>query len=321
MRSARVVLPILLALACIAPVAVARTLPDVRAMVESHAPGALAAAEALCKETPKDSNAWVMLARARLHAKQSEKAIVAAEQAVAHGPGNAQAYYWLGNAYGNRIGEVGVFGKMMMAPKLRDAFEQAVKLDPSLIDARSSLIEFYLLAPDAMGGGVDKARAQAVAIGKYDRVEALIATARIAMHEKKAAQAIKAYEEAHALKPKDPQIRLMLILGYQQTERWKDAFAAAKQWTLDEPKKAKAWYQIGRIAAESGQFAAEGGDALRTYLSLVREPGDPEPKHVHYRLGQIFAKAGRKDEARAEWRAALKIDPKYTEAKIALAAP
>ena len=300
--------------------AAAKTLPEVRALVESKASGALPAAEALTKATPNDANAWVMLVRARLQARQAEKAIAAGEKATALSPKNAQAFYWLGNAYGNRLGEVGMLSKMSMAPKLRDAFEQAVKLDPALVDARSSLIEFYLQAPSAIGGGVDKARAQATAIAKYDRARAFMAQGRIAMHEKKPAEALKAYEQAYALKPNDAQLRLSLILGYQQAQRWKDAYAMTRQWTIDEPKKAKPWYQIGRIAAESGQYLPEGEAALRTYLKLGRETGDPEPKHARYRLGQILAKAGRKDEARAELQAALKIDSKFKEAKDALAA-
>lgn len=298
----------------------AKTLPEVKAMVESKASGALAAAEALTRATPDDADAWVMLTRARLQARQAEKAIAAAEKATALGPRNAQAFYWLGNAYGNRIGEVGMLSKMSMAPKLRDAFEQAVALDPALIDARSSLIEFYLQAPSAIGGGIDKARAQANAIARYDRARGFVAQGRIAMHEKKPAEALKAYEQAYALKPNDAQLRLSLILEYQQAKRWQDAYAMARQWTVDEPKKAKPWYQIGRLAAESGQYLPEGEAALRTYLKLARETGDPEPKHVRYRLGQVLAKAGRKEEAQAELQAALKIDPKFKEAKDALAA-
>ncbi|MEO6154717.1 MAG: tetratricopeptide repeat protein, partial [Thermomonas sp.] len=298
----------------------AKTLPEVKAMVESKNPAALAAAEALTKATPNDADAWVMLVRARLQARQAEKAVTAGQKATALGARSAQAFYWLGNAYGNRLGEVGMLSKLSMAPKLRDAFEQAVKLDPAMIDARSSLIEFYLQAPSAIGGGVDKARTQASAIAKYDRARGLMAQGRIAMHEKKPGEALKAYEQAQALKPDDVGLKLSLIMGYQQAKRWKDAYAMASQWTVSEPKKATSWYQIGRIAAESGQYLGEGEAALRTYLKLAREPGDPEPKHARYRLGQVLAKAGRKEEARVELQAALRIDPKFKEAKDALAA-
>jgi cytochrome c-type biogenesis protein CcmH/NrfG len=320
MRNARVVLPIVLLLACAASPAFAKTLSEVQTMVESKSAGALAAAEALTREMPNDANAWVVLTRARLQADQAEKAVAAAEKATALGPKNAQTFYWLGNAYGDRIGEVGMLSKMTMAPKLRDAFEQAVKLDPTLVDARSSLIEFYLLAPGAIGGGIDKARAQATAIGKYDRVKGLMAQARIAIYEKKPADAVKAYEAAYALKPGDPQLRRALIVGYQEAKRWTDAYRMIKAWVAEEPGSNNAQYQLGRVAAVSGQYLAEGEAALRVYLKMPRKKDDPELKSAHYRLGQILARAGRKEEARAALQAALKLDPKFKDAKDALAA-
>jgi tetratricopeptide (TPR) repeat protein len=308
------------AFALFAANATGKTLPEVQTMVESKAPGALAAAEALTKASPNDANAWVMLVRARIHAGQFEKAIAAGEKATALGPRNAQAFYWLGNAYGDRIGEVGMLSKMTMAPKLRDAFEQAVKLDPALVDARSSLIEFYLLAPGAIGGGIDKARAQATAIAKYDRAKGLMAQARIAIHEKKPAEALKAYESAYALKTNDPQLRRALIVGYQESKRWADAYRVIKTWIAEEPGANIAQYQLGKLAAVSGQHLAEGEAALRAYLKMPRKKGDPEPKHAQHRLGQVLAEAGRKEEARAAYQAALKLDPKFKDARDALAA-
>lgn len=320
MRAARFVIPILLIVLCAAPAAFARTLPEVQALVDAKASGALAAAEALARETPDDANAWVMLTRARMQAKQAEKAIDSGEKATALGPKNAQAFYWLGNAYGNRIGEVGMLSKMTMAPKLRDAFEQAVKLDPALLDARSSLIEFYLQAPGAIGGGIDKARAQATAIAKYDRAKGLMAQGRIAMHEKKPAEALKAYESAYALKPGDPQLRQALIVGYQEAKRWTDAYRMIKAWIAEEPESNTAQYQLGRVAAVSGQYLGEGEAALRAYMKMPRKKDDPQPKNVQYRLGQVLARAGRKEEARAAFQAALKLDPKFKDARDALAA-
>jgi tetratricopeptide (TPR) repeat protein len=320
MHAARFVLPILLMAVCTAPVAIARTLPEVQAMVESKASGALVAAEALTREMPNEANAWVLLTRARMQAKQSEKAIVSAEKAAAIGPKNAQALYWLGNAYGNRIGEVGMLSKMTMAPKLRDAFEQAVKLDPALIDARSSLIEFYLQAPGAIGGGIDKARAQATAIAKYDRAQGLTSQARIAMHEKNWPQALKHLEAARVLKPADARIRMQLIVLYQESKRWADANAAIKRWMVEEPNSNTAQYQMGRLAAISSLYLVEGEAALRKYLTMPRGKDDPEPKNARYRLGQVLIHANRKDEAKAELQAALKLDPKFKDAKDALAA-
>jgi tetratricopeptide (TPR) repeat protein len=298
----------------------AASVAEVQSMLKARNAGVLAAAEALVKAEPKNAEAWIVLTQARIFAKRYEKAVEAGEKAVELAPKNAQSHYWLGNALGNRIGQVGMVGKMTMAPDLRDAFEQAVKLDPALIDARSSLIEFYLQAPSAIGGGIDKAKAQVAAIGKYDRAAGLRAQMRLAMHEKNWGQAIKFGEAAVALKPDDSAMRQQLVVLYQQAKRWPDAYAAVKKWIAEAPKSNNAQYQLGRLAAESGQYLPEGEAALRMYLKMPREAQDPQPKSAHYRLGQVLAKAGRKDEARVALQAALKLDPSMKEAKEALAA-
>lgn len=319
MRTTRTLLLISLLLMSVSSLAVAATLPEVQALVEARSPSALKAAEALAKATPRDAGAWIALTRARLQAGKAETAIESGEQATELAPKNAQAFYWLGNAYGNRIGQVGMLSKMTMAPKLRDAFEQAVALDPALVDARSSLVLFYLQAPSAVGGGIDKARAQAAAIAKYDRAKGYLAQAQIAAHEKKPDQMIKAYESAVALKPGDDAMRLTLILVYQQEKQWADAYAAIRKWSAERPDAVKPKYQLGRMASLSGQYLQEGEAALRAYLKLPRGKDDPANEHAYYRLGLVLAKAGRREEARANLQAALKIDPKFKEAKAALA--
>lgn len=319
MRIAHALLSVSLLMTFVVPVAGAATLPEVQSMLEARNPSALKAAEALAKATPKDAGAWIALTRARLQAGKAEAAIEAGAQATALAPKNAQAFYWLGNAYGNRIGEVGMLSKMTMAPKLRDAFEQAVALDPALVDARSSLVLFYLQAPSAIGGGIDKARAQVAAIAKYDRAKSYLAQAQIAAHEKKPDQMVKAYESAVALKPGDEDMRLKLVLIYQQEKRWADAYAAIRKWSSEHPDAVKPKYQLGRMASLSGQYLQEGEAALRAYLKLPHGKDDPANQHAYYRLGLVLAKAGRKEEARANLQAALKIDPKLKEAKAALA--
>ena len=55
------------------------------------------------------------------------------------------------------------FKAASLAGKVRNEFETAVRLDPNNVDARSDLGEFYLEAPGIVGGGRDKAEAQAQA--------------------------------------------------------------------------------------------------------------------------------------------------------------
>jgi tetratricopeptide (TPR) repeat protein len=283
-------------------------------------PSTLAAAEAFSRVNPRNADGWVALARARLMAGKAEPAIAAAQKATQLAPGNAQAFFLLGNAYGMRIGQVGMLSKMSIAPKLRDAFERTVRLDPGQLEARGDLVSYYLQAPSILGGGIEKARAQAVEIGKRDAAQGLLARAGIARFEHKGDLAMSLYRNALAAKPHDRDTRLAVMMGYEQMERWSDAFDLLHAWAVEDPSAGAAWYQTGRASALSGLHADEGIAALQRYLAMPHADDDVDNTHALYRLGQIQAKAGRKADARASWQQALKLDPGFTEAKEALAA-
>lgn len=295
------------------------TVQEVKPLVESSDKRALSSADALVKAEPKNAEAWVLLARARMQNNQAEQAITAAEKATKLSPGNSQAYFWLGLSYSTRIGQVGMFSQMSMAPKLRDAFEKAVALDGNNLDAREALVQFYLQAPAVVGGGKDKASVQVAEISKRDTARGHMARAQVFMNEKNSAAAMKSYEAAYALKPADKNIRMALGVGYQTLERWNDAFKHFRSWVTQDQKAAGAWYQIGRTSAISGLQLQEGIDALQKYLLLPIAQNDPPKKNAHYRLGQLYTKLGKKVEAKSAFLAALKLDPKFADAKTELA--
>jgi tetratricopeptide (TPR) repeat protein len=302
------------------PLARAQTAPAHAHAAPSAATATLASAEAFSKAHPRNADGWVALARARLMAGKAEPAIAAAQKATQLAPGNAQAFFMLGNAYGMRIGQVGMLSKMSIAPKLRDAFERTVQLDPGQLEARGDLISYYLQAPSMLGGGIEKARAQAVEIGKRDAAQGLLARAGIARFEHKADLALSLYRNALAAKPHDRDTRLAVIMGYEQMERWADAFGLLHAWTVEDPSTGAAWYQTGRASALSGLHADEGIAALQRYLAMPHAADDVDNKHALYRMGQIQPRAGRTADARASWQQALKLDPDFTEAREALAA-
>jgi len=296
----------------------AASLAETRALLEAGDNRAPAAIAALVKAAPGDADARVLQVRLLLRQNNAKEAIAIAEAAVGRAPGNAQAHYWLGNAYGSRVGQVGMLSKLVIAPKLRGAFEQAVVLDPNLLEARSALVQFYLLAPATVGGGIDKARAQAVEIGKRDVARGHLARAQILTFEKKPTQALQAYESAYAARTGNAEIRMALGIAYQRAEQWDKAHAHFQQWTRQEPRAAGAWFQLGRSAVLSGRHLPEGVLALDRFLTLPAAPATPERKHAYLRLGQLHALAGNKDLARNALQAALKIDPAMADAKTAL---
>jgi TolA-binding protein len=79
-----------------------------------------------------------------------------------------------------------------------------------------------------------------------------------------------------------------------------------------------ALFSIGRTAAVSGQQLARGEQALQQYLRGQRAPTDPPLSNANYRLGQIYEKQNRKAEAKAAYEAALRSNPSFREASVAL---
>ena len=292
---------------------------DIKSQLDARDKKALVNAEAYAKANPNNAEAWILLTRARLQAGKAEAAVASAEKAVKLAPKNAQGQYWLGNAYGSRIGEVGMMSKMSMAPKLRDAFESTVALEPGNLDAREALLEYYLQAPAIAGGGNDKAVFQAKEIAKRDAARGHLAQARIYLNEENANAALKSYEAAYAAKPDNADIRLALGIAYQQSKRWADAYRHFRAWTKADPKASQAWYQIGRTGVLSGLQLEEGIAALQIYLKLPRTGNEPQNQHAYYRMGQLYAKAGQKASARAAFENALKLDPGFKDAKDELA--
>ena len=66
-------------------------------------------------------------------------------------------YNMLGNAYGIKAQNSGVFKAAFAAPNAKANWEKAIKLKPDFIDPKLALFQYYLRAPGIMGGDDEKA--------------------------------------------------------------------------------------------------------------------------------------------------------------------
>src|SRR5207245_5019550 len=134
--------------------------------------------------------------RAYFAVEDWDRAIAACEKAVALAPGNSSYHLWLGRTYGEKADAASFFTAAGLAKKVRTEFERAVALDSNNVDARTDLAEFYLDAPGIVGGGQDKARAQAAALGSLSQAKAHYVNGRIAEKNKDRVAAEKEYRAA-----------------------------------------------------------------------------------------------------------------------------
>ena len=102
--------------------------------------------------------------------------------------------------------------------------------------------------------------------------------------------------------------------------RAKDSFAALDELLNREPGNPIAFYLVGRTSAISGLQLLRGKAALDRYLALESVPGGPSHAAAHWRLGNLSEHAGDREAARMSYRAALKLDPDFKQARTSLRA-
>jgi tetratricopeptide (TPR) repeat protein len=200
---------------------------------------------------------------------------------------------------------------------VRGQFESAVALDPDNVEARLDLVQYYLVAPGLMGGSRDKAKAQVAEIAKRSAFKGHLAAAGVAEDAHDFGGAEREYRSAIADFPDSAAVAAYALgLMYQRAKQYDSAFATFEQLARDHPEATNALYALGRLGALTGQRLDRAEEALKLYLAQPLREGNPPPASAHYRLGTVYERTGRKELARQEYEASLKLEnrPEVREA-------
>jgi tetratricopeptide (TPR) repeat protein len=255
--------------------------------------------------------------KAAHNAGKTDEAVSCFERAVALDPTSSVYYMWLGHAYSRQLSTAGFLRKPFIARRSGEAYTMAVTLDPASCDAAEARLEFLLEAPGIVGGGVDKARAEAARLATLDAYRGGMATAKIAEHEKQGPAAEKQYRSLMAEYPDRTAAPDALVTLLMNVRRFDEAFTIVDERLTRLPDETASLYNLGRLSAVSGQQLTRGEAALRRYLTLA--PADPvRQSNAHYRLGMIEEKTGDAAAAAAEYRAAVDLYPRHEPAAAAL---
>jgi len=273
----------------------------------------------IAASNPKNAQAQFYLGRLAFGRGNSESAEEYLEKAIALEPRNSEYHLWLGRVVGMEAQKASLFGKASLAKRTKAEFEKAVELDPNNLEARSSLIDYYVVAPGIMGGSIEKAEQQAAEITKRDPIRGVGETAKVFTLQKKYPEAEKVFVEGIRKYPAEKSLRRDLGAFYQQGKSWQNAWQTFAWLVKVDPSDMISQYQLGKTAALSGLYLDEGEQAMLKYLAYTPTSDDPPLKWAHVRLGMIYEKKKRADLAKAHYQKALALDPKFKEAKEALA--
>jgi tetratricopeptide (TPR) repeat protein len=258
-----------------------------------------------------------LLCRAYFMVEDWDRGISACQRAVSLAPDNSSYHLWLGRVYGEKAAHTGFLSAVGLAKKVRSEFERSVELDPQNWEARADLAEFYLEAPGIVGGGKDKARAQADALTSLNPAMAHYVCGRIAEKNKDLASAENEYHGAIEASQGGALAWLNLALFYRHQNRLDDMEQALRTMGSRPLDRPDSLMDGGAVLLRTGRDSKLATDLVRKYLSAPTVEQGPAFK-AHYILGELLEKQGDRSGAAEQYRAAVSMAREYRKADEAL---
>jgi tetratricopeptide (TPR) repeat protein len=292
------------------------------ALLDGNADSAVAQLNSILAADPDEltsANAHLLLCRAFY--AQSIAAAAAAEctAALRTLSNDSAAEDWAGRAYGMQASIAGPIAGLRRALKVRNAFEAAVRLDPSNGDAADDLSEYYILAPSIVGGGFDKAASLAVRSSAQLPQNAHRMRAMLAEKQKDYTASEREFRAATAVANRP------------------DAWADLGLFYAHRAQPEQAVDALGRAVALNRAHDATLVDAATTLTEITREPrlaeralrdylassakSDAAPAFkVHVTLAKLLRNQGNTAAAKIELEQSLSLASSYAPARRELAA-
>jgi tetratricopeptide (TPR) repeat protein len=261
--------------------------------------------------------AYNLLCRAHFELDAWDAGIPACEKAVSLAPDNGVYHLWLGRIYGEKADRAGFLSAAGLAKKVRTEFERAVELSPDSWEARTDLAEFYLEAPGIVGGGKDKARAQAELLAPLNPPMAHWVKGRIAEKSKDPATAEREYRAAIEASHDGARAWVNLAGFYRHVSRFDDmerSLRSMESRPLDRPA---ALMDGASILFRTNRDYPMAVRLVRRYLASATVEEWPAFK-AHHLLGELLEKQGDRAAATEEYRTALAMAHNFRPAQEGL---
>ena len=265
-----------------------------------------------------DAESFNLLSRAYYAMERWDDAVRWGERATAERPQDAGYHLWLARAYGRKAGDSSPLAAAGLAHKAKNEFERAVQLDPANVEARSDLSKYYVQAPAVMGGGLDKAREQAVQVSQYDAAEAHSILAQIAAKGKRYDEAESQFRSAVKEAHNPATYWLQLADFYRLRGRFDDVQKTVLTAVAQPSRSGENYFDGANELYLSGRDFPDAAQYLQKYLDSGGLVENAPAFRAHYLLGQIYEKMGRGADATSEYEASLALASGFDRARKAL---
>lgn len=280
-------------------------------------PAAMAALRAELAKNPQNGRAYYWMGRCYYELRAYDDAAAQEERAAKLEPQNSVYHYWIARAYSEKAERERSF---LAGRKVKSEFQEAVRLNPTNIEARRDLAQFYAEAPWIVGGSKEEARAQVDAIAALDPLEGHMARAQLWSSQKRPDLAEAEYKLVLQAKPNRIEPYFVVADFYQRQGRAPDMEAAMEAAARIRPSDARLAYYRGVKRVLAGKDLGEAEQYLKSYLATTPERSD-WPSHGSARewLGTLYEREGKRMEAAEQYRAVLQLDPGRKSAREKLA--
>jgi tetratricopeptide (TPR) repeat protein len=242
------------------------------------------------------------------------------DQAVQINANNSDFHLWLARAIGQRASHANFMSAFGLARKARAEFEEAVRLNPRNADALADLGEFYREAPSVIGGGVDKAQAEAAQLDKVDPARAHHLRADIANGQKDFSTAEREYKQAISSSSHPALEWTSLASFYRRQNRFDEmesAVHSAQSAAAHDRHAAVALFDGAGVLIRANRNPALAEKMLADYLASPDKTEEAPAFIAHLRLARLQSKLGDTTAASRERAAALALAHDFKPAEEA----
>ena len=262
---------------------------------------------------PRNAEGFFLLGQAQLGLRDPQSAMNSFERAIEILPEASTHHLWLARAAAAASVDAGLLSRGLLARTTRRELQNAIDLNPADVEARLDLIRFFSVAPAIVGGGRDRAYAEATRLNVISAGDARLGFGIIAWSEGNFDAAVEHFRSAVQSAKERKRAWLWLGYGMQRLHRWGEAFDAHESLGRVPNAGMHACFETGRTTVFSGVRLDEGRKCLERYTRHAPRLGEPSIAGAYLYLGRLERRAGNLAIARRHFLTAARLDPRSEE--------